>query len=336
MSWEFTVTMFAVVLATSWGATGVVRLYLARRRILDHPNPRSSHDEPTPRGGGIALIAVLVPALLVIGWTSLDLSVLALAGFLGPAVLLAVVSWRDDTKGLGPLPRLTAQIGAVAVGLLALPVEQAGASMDLPVWLVYWGAGLAWVWFINLFNFMDGIDGITGVEAACIGAGLFLVGLVSPPIEEGLGLCGLAVAAAALGFLWWNWQPARIFMGDVGSVPLGYLLGWLLLYVASTPLWPAALILPLYYLADSTITLLRRLLRGERVWRAHKEHFYQRAIQGGRSHAQVARLVLACNGLLVGLAAAAALVDWWFPLAGAAVVVGILLRQLSLRPMDLA
>src|SRR5690606_27746163 len=122
--------------------------------------------------------------------------------------------------------------------------------------------------------------------------------------EPALVALGLAVAGAAFGFLPWNWQPARIFLGDVGSVPLGYALGWLLLSLAAAGAWAAALILPLYYLADATLTLMRRLARGERVWQAHREHFYQRATQAGRSHAAVVSLVAA---------AAAAPAPWPLP-----------------------
>jgi len=140
----------------------------------------------------------------------------------------------------------------------------------------------------------------------------------------------LAVAAATAGFLAWNWHPAKIFLGDIGSVGLGYLLAWLLLALAAMGEWEAALILPLYYLADATITLLRRLARKEKVWQAHREHYYQQAVQNGRSHARVSAAVATTNLALVALAlAAAATPDGvFFPVIlifGAAVlVVGLL------------
>jgi UDP-N-acetylmuramyl pentapeptide phosphotransferase/UDP-N-acetylglucosamine-1-phosphate transferase len=114
------------------------------------------------------------------------------------------------------------------------------------------------------------------------------------------GILGAAIAGAGLGFLWWNWQPAKIFLGDVGSVPLGLMLGWLLLELAAAGLWPAAVILPLYYLADSGFTLIRRILRGEKFWQAHREHFYQKAVIMGRSHAYVSVVIGLCNiGLIL-------------------------------------
>jgi UDP-N-acetylmuramyl pentapeptide phosphotransferase/UDP-N-acetylglucosamine-1-phosphate transferase len=173
------------------------------------------------------------------------------------------------------------------------------------------------VWFANLFNFMDGIDGIAGGEATAVGIGIALVAGTGGAFE--LIAPSVAVAAAALGFLVWNWHPARIFMGDVGSVPLGYLLGYLLLALAARGEWAAAVILPLYFLADATLTLLRRLARGERVWQAHREHFYQRAVQRGLRHDAVVLRVVAADLVLIAGAWAAAM-GWGF----AALVVAML------------
>jgi UDP-N-acetylmuramyl pentapeptide phosphotransferase/UDP-N-acetylglucosamine-1-phosphate transferase len=227
-------------------------------------------------------------------------------------VLLAMVSWRDD---LGHVParwRLLAQILAVAAGLAVLDGDPVFQGL-LPPWLDLVAAALAWIWFVNLTNFMDGIDGITGVEAASIGIGLALVGAPAAP--------ALILVSASLGFLRWNWHPARLFMGDVGSVPLGYLLGALLLMLAKGGAWAAALILPAYYLADATWTLVRRLLERKRVWEAHREHFYQQAVQRGWSHGRVALTVGIVNGGLVILALIS-IEHPWSALAGAAFLVG--------------
>src|SRR5205085_11238320 len=156
---------------------------------------------------------------------------------------------------------------------------------------------------INAFNFMDGIDGIAGSEAAAIGAGVALLALAHLDVVGlGTGLFGAAAAGASLGFLRWNWQPAKLFMGDVGSVPLGYLLGWLLLTLAGAGYWAPALIVPLYFLVDASWTLLRRLARGEKIWQPHRQHFYQRAVQAGRSHAAVVLRVIAADMVLIGAA----------------------------------
>ena len=198
-----------------------------------------------------------------------------------------------------------AHLLAAGAGLAAVPAEALVFQGLLPWWADRLAALLAWGWFINLYNFMDGIDGITGVETASVGLGLGMVGLIAGQAD--LLPPGLVLAAAACGFLVWNWHPAKLFLGDSGSVPLGYLLGWLLLVAAARGLWAPALILPLYYLADATITLGRRAAKGEKVWHAHRQHFYQRAVAAGASHHAVALGVGACNAGLVG----AALLSVW-------------------------
>jgi UDP-N-acetylmuramyl pentapeptide phosphotransferase/UDP-N-acetylglucosamine-1-phosphate transferase len=245
------------------------------------------------------------------------------------AGLLAAISWLDDLGGLSLSVRLVAQLVAVGLGILpALPEELVFRGW-LPPGLDAVAAVLLWLWFINLFNFMDGIDGLAGSEAAAIGIGLVLYASVGMTRSPGLALLSAAVAAAALGVLVWNWAPARIFLGDVGSVPLGYLLGCLLLGVTADGGWKIALILPLYFLADSTITLLRRLFRGERFWLPHRQHFYQRAAQRGLGHAEIVYRVIAADVLLVGCGWAAE--NGWgvVALGAAAVVVAVLLLSLA-------
>ena len=317
--WWLPFPVFALgALGAAWAGTGAVLRLLERRAILDHPNERSSHQTPKPRGAGLAVTAVVLVA-----WCA----VATLAGTLAlywpvfaAALVLAAVSWRDDLKGLGAAPRLAAQAAAVAVGMTALPADGAVFQGLLPGWLDTVLAGFLWLWFVNLFNFMDGIDGISGAEAVSIGAGLCLVALAAGWAGEA-SLYALIVAAAALGFLPWNWHPARIFLGDVGSVPLGYLIGWLLLGAAAEGLWAAALLLPLYYLADATLTLIGRIMRRERIWQAHRGHYYQRAVRRGMSHAAVVKTLLGVNLLLV----ACALVSLQGgPMALAALAVGAL------------
>ena len=313
------------------GGTALMLRVLARRRILDHPNERSSHERATPRGAGIAVTGALLAAWVVIA--ALAPAARSTVAWIVPgALLLAIVSWRDDLKSLPALPRFVAQLVAVAAGLATFGDDGLIFQGLLPLWADRLMAAVAWLWFVNLFNFMDGIDGLAGTETVAIGLGVALLALLvggSPALVA----LALAAAGAALGFLPWNWHPARIFLGDVGSVPLGFVLGWLLLSAAAAGQWAAALILPLYYLADATLTLLRRLLRGERVWRAHREHFYQRAVQGGRSHGEVVALVASADAVLIALAFGAS--QWPWPMLAAAVVaVGLLLAVLA-RPKAL-
>jgi len=294
--------------AASWLATAGVLRVLRSRGVLDIPNERSSHSSPTPRGGGIAVATVLLAAWLAF-WlygggdaVADDFWIILAAG-----AALALISWVDDVRGgLPAIARLSAQAIAVGAGLFALPEGGGVFQGALPPALDLALSGLIWLWFLNLFNFMDGIDGIAGSQATSAGLGLFALAVIFPA-AAGLGPYALALAAVALGFLPWNWQPARIFLGDVGSVPLGYAIGWLLLSLATFGLWQAALLLVLYFVADASFTLVRRLTRGEPIWRAHHQHYYQVAVAAGRSHAHVVVAVTVVNLLLAGLALATTL-----------------------------
>ncbi len=320
---------FSAVLGLSALATASVLQALEKRGIVDQPNERSSHEAPTPRGGGLAVIGVLVPSWIVLDWLA-PASLAGLWWILAGALVLAAVSWLDDLKGLSPWPRLAGQAAAVAAAVATLtgigPVFQG----LLPPVLDSVLAGLLWLWIVNLFNFMDGVDGITGAETACIGLGLFALTMAGG-LPDGIGGLALTAAAAAIGFLAWNWPPARIFLGDVGSIPLGYLMGWLLLRTAAEGYWAVALILPLYYLADATVTLAGRLLRGQSLWRGHREHFYQRGARAGLGHEGVVLAVIAGNIALVLLAFAAVLGWTWPALAAAVIVVALLLYHLGRR-----
>jgi len=296
--WVWVVAL-AVLGGTLW-LTGIVLAWLRQRAILDRPVDRSSHSIPVPRGGGLALIPVLVLAwlgLAAAGMAPAGTPVIALT-----ATALALLSWHDDLRGLPVGLRLLAHLAAAALGMATFPEAGMVFQGALPVFFDRACAVLLWVWFVNLYNFMDGIDGITGGESVCLGIGVALVLGLAGQADSAAAALALCVAAASLGFLRWNWPPARIFLGDVGSVPLGYMLGWLLLGLAAQGLWAPALILPLYYLADATVTLLTRMLRGQRFWQPHRQHFYQRALAPGGDHAGVLRLILGGNLLLLLLA----------------------------------
>ena len=321
--WPIAAVMAVAAACATWFATRQVLGYLKRRGIFDRPNARSSHDAPVPRGGGLAVIGVLVAAFVLAGVLLGAPETWYVAAAL---VGLAAISWIDDIKGLPASPRLMAQAAAVALGLLALPGPIAQGF--LAPWLDAALAALAWLWFVNLFNFMDGIDGIASAEATALAVGIVLVAAL-PGGPDDLVLYAAAMGGTALGFLPWNWHRAKVFLGDVGSVPLGFALGWLLLSLAASGAWIAALVLPLYYLADSTLTLARRAVRGEPVWRAHREHFYQRAVRGGLSHDQVVRAIGAGNLALVGLAVAGEASLGWSVLPMAVGVVAIVLWRLS-------
>lgn len=266
-------------------ASVVLLLALLRWRHLlpvDQPNARSLHVNPTPRIGGLGLF----PALLIGA---------ALGGpgdgawLLGCATLLFLVSLADDRYGLGVAPRFLAHAGAAAAFCL---------------WLfgtgpLAWLAMLGMVWIVNLYNFMDGANGLAG--------GMALIGFAALALAGGETSLAWAVSGAAAGFLVFNFDPARVFLGDAGSVPLGLLAGGLgLLGVThgDWPLWfPVLVFSP--FIVDASVTLLRRLLRGEKVWQAHREHYYQRLVRMGWSHRRLALaeyvLMLASAGSALAL-----------------------------------
>jgi len=313
--------IFAATLAASLALTGLLRRWLLHRQILDQPNERSAHTTPVPRGGGIAVLLVLLPC-----WGLIEP---ALWPLLIAGAGLGAAGWRDDVRGLSAWPKLLAQAIAVAAGLYVLG-PMTGGFLPLPLDLLL--AGIAWLWFVNAFNFMDGIDGIAGIEAVSIALGLTVLGLWFADFGD-LAALGAALAGAALGFLFWNWHPAKLFLGDVGSQALGYLIGFLLLRIAGEGAWAAALILPLCFLADATWTLLKRLKAGANIMAAHAEHIYQEAVRRGRNHAQVATAVLVANLALMCFALGAEMGERPISLAGAALTVFVLARKLLTAPV---
>jgi UDP-N-acetylmuramyl pentapeptide phosphotransferase/UDP-N-acetylglucosamine-1-phosphate transferase len=279
--------VFAVVVL---GMAPLIRV-LEHFHFLDHPNERSSHERPTLIGGGILIVVSVIPAWLYAGGEE---SWYLMALGLG----LAAVSLYDDVRGAPTAVRLFCHFGAVLVMLRVQPGLAGWLPEIIPESLAVAGVALGWVWFINLFNFMDGVDGITGTETLSICLGI--VALAAAGKAPGsLSAPALAMGAAAAGFLLWNWHPAKIFMGDVGSVLLGYLLGWMLLALAASGNWVPAVILPAYYLSDSTLTLLRRLVRRKKIWHAHREHYYQRPAIAGVPHSKIVLPVVGCNALLI-------------------------------------
>jgi Fuc2NAc and GlcNAc transferase len=285
--------------------TSVVRKYSLQRELLDIPNERSSHSVPTPRGGGLAIVAALLVALTLAWLLEWIPGRVALALVPG-GIVIAAIGWIDDHHPRSAAQRLVAHIAAAAWAMFVLgglPVLRLGTAI-VPLGLV--GsvfAILTIVWLTNLYNFMDGIDGIAATEAVAVGVGAAALALLSG--VPSVAVAALLVAAAAIGFLGWNWQPARIFMGDVGSGFLGYVLA-VTAIVSERGGGPSLLLWGLMlgvFVVDTTLTLLRRALGGERLSAAHRRHAYQRAVQSGMSHSQVTTATLVLNSLLIGLAA---------------------------------
>jgi UDP-N-acetylmuramyl pentapeptide phosphotransferase/UDP-N-acetylglucosamine-1-phosphate transferase len=284
------------------GLMVLLRPWLASYAMVQ-PNARSSHHKPTPQGGGIAVVV----ATLVVAWGAIALSPVFLQNqgpqFLAVSaatVLLGAVGAIDDMRSLPATARLATQCIAVAAVIAALPAELQ-IFPHVPWAIERAGLFLAGVWFVNLVNFMDGIDWMTVAEAVPVTGAILVLGLagIMAPLPA---LFAAALLGAIVGFAPFNKPVAQIFLGDVGSLPIGLLLGWLLLQLAAKGHLAAALILPLYYLADATITLVWRLARGEAIWQAHRTHFYQRATDNAFTVPEIITRVFLVNVALAGLA----------------------------------
>jgi Fuc2NAc and GlcNAc transferase len=288
--------------------TASLRRLFVQHGLIDLPNARSSHKVPVPRGGGVGIVVAFLSAVVWVLERRFIPDRLAWA-LIGGGLAIAIVGFLDDRFKLAAWPRLVVHLLAAAWAVWCLDAmrnAQFGGGGDLWGWIRRCAEFAALVWLTNLFNFMDGIDGLAGLEAVCVsGLGAFL--LLRDGLLSGAQL-SLMLCAASLGFLVWNWPPAKIFMGDVGSGFLGFTLGTLAIFSSktnSTLVWPW-LILLAAFVVDATVTLLRRMLMRARWYEAHRSHAYQHAAKAFGSHAKVTLAVAAMN------------IGWLFPLAWAA------------------
>ena len=307
MLWQPALAAFAIALLCA----KVLLSETGRKLALDHPNERSLHEWPVPRTGGLAIIAGVAAGWLV-GEPNFAIA-LSLAG------ALAVLSFLDDVFGLPTAVRLAAHVGAAAAMLLL--------EVRFPGWLPFVALALAVAWYANLYNFMDGSDGLAG-GMAVIGFGAYAVAAWLSGAQPLTELC-VVLASASAAFLVRNFHPARIFMGDVGSVPLGFLAGALGLVGWNDGLWPLWFPLLVFapFVGDATLTLVKRLLRGERVWQAHRDHYYQRLVRMGFGHRGTALIEY---GAMLGCAVAALLARKADPTSQAAIFTGAVLALLAI------
>lgn len=293
---------FAAVIVSMLLTLGLIVILrpILVRYALARPNDRSSHKIPTPQGGGIAVIAstVGVPCL-VAALCGIDIGGYVLAIF-GIVLAMAALGGIDDIRPINVLPRLIFQAAVSIIAVLAVPGRPHMASW-MPVEAELFLFVIGTIWFINLVNFMDGIDLMTVAEFVPVTLGIVILGTIGgipfDVIVVALSLCG-----AMIGFAFFNRPIARVFLGDVGSLPAGLLMAWMLMILAGREMVAAAILLPLYYLADASITLLVRLLKRKRIWEAHRTHFYQRAMDSGASVRDIVLRVFAVNWALVALA----------------------------------
>lgn len=308
---------FCIALVVSLIATGIVRRYALHANLLDFPNKRSSHEIATPRGGGLAIALVFLGGLLILFLLNFVPGIVFLSIFSG-GFLIAGIGFADDHTHVPARWRSAVHFFAAATALVllgGLPAIQFGTTtVDLGIV----GDILAVVfivWMINLYNFMDGIDGIAAVEAFCIAGSAFVILSVS---DSGyISILLLVFVATALGFLVWNWPPAKVFMGDVGSGFIGFILAMFAIISSSLGLLPIWiwLILAGVFVVDATVTLITRVINGEEWYSAHNNHAYQKASRRLKSHKPVTLSVLVINILwllpMAWFASARPEFGWW-------------------------
>ena len=288
----------------AWAMTGLVRRYALRKGVLDIPNYRSSHSVATPRGGGLSFVILF--SLFVLIYSVVEhISPNMVVGFVGAGILIALVGWMDDRKDLSARLRALIHIIAAAWAVFwidGLPEINIGFCT---LRLGFMGSALAVVgiaWLINLYNFMDGIDGLSGFEAVTVAIFGGILSLLAG--NHSLAYVSFALALSVGGFLIWNWPPAKIFMGDVGSGFLGFSFAYIALVSEKTDGVPLIiwLILLSVFIVDATLTVIRRALSREKWYEAHRSHVYQLAVQAGYSHRQVTLRIILMNVCLALIA----------------------------------
>jgi UDP-N-acetylmuramyl pentapeptide phosphotransferase/UDP-N-acetylglucosamine-1-phosphate transferase len=363
---------FLIGIALPYWLFGHWRQKLLNAQLLDHPNERSSHIQPVPRGAGWIFALILLAQGFWFGGAGFYFTYAFLRFFsllnirfpccpnivykVGDAfydfgsilpsitepnitillpttglLLLALVSWRDDCGKVAVRWRLAAQFFATMFVIVPL-CWPALHEIYFPIAILgIMVIAISYVAFINFYNFMDGIDGITAIETLSLSLGILIIFVLPETRDHMLKLIfiPLILLGTSLAFLPHNLYPAKIFLGDVGSVTIGYIVGFCLLSMAAMGYWYVTITLPLYYLADGVITLLRRMMRGERFWEAHRTHFYQRAALAAGRHDVVVKKIALCNAVLIMIAVlAVSLHNPWLCLL-APLPVAVLLSMLS-------
>lgn len=309
-------SLFTTVIAATALTVVLTALVLryARGRLIDVPEDRSSHATPTPTGGGLGIVMVLLLAVVSLGWWEIIIPTLA-ASFAAGLLLVAAVGWADDHRQLAPAWRLIAQLLAGVLVVWGLGGVEQLAIGELIVSLGFPGSVLAVigsVWLINLYNFMDGVDGLAAIEGVFVSGAMAAMFWIAG--ESGAALLAGSLAGGCLGFLFWNWPPARIFLGDVGSYSIGFTLAVLALYGEISGSLPLTVfgILAAVFVLDATYTLISRMVRRARWYTAHREHAYQAPVAAGADHGRVV-LAISLVNLLILLPVALAV---WLGLAG--------------------
>ncbi len=284
-----------LILGSTFLAINISKEIFYKIGFVDKPNNRSNHKSPIALGGGIIIIPliIIISSLLGFIWQPY---------FLISIFILLTVSILDDILNVKPLPRLFFHFFSVSLFVFYYIYPQLNLIIKENLILLFaslFFLVLALTWYINAFNFMDGVDGITSIEIISICSSLLILNYL---LGKELNTLLFTTLLVMIVFCYFNWTPARIFLGDSGSIPLGLLSISFLTEIALEGYWVVSLILPLYYLLDTSLTLLKRIIKKKKFWKAHSEHFYQQALRNGLSHSNISKRILMINFGLFSLA----------------------------------
>jgi UDP-N-acetylmuramyl pentapeptide phosphotransferase/UDP-N-acetylglucosamine-1-phosphate transferase len=308
-----------------------IALFTAKN-IVDKPSKRRAHSAVTPRGGGVAIVISFSICFLLFCWGTHD-SLTEAAWLLLPLTIVAGISLLDDIDYVPVMHRLLAHLVASGLVVYFFLWPRTILHHEPHEYLGFTAAFFGLAAFLNIYNFMDGIDGITSSESMHLSLTILLLSWLERDIIVNADLIisiATLVLACSIGFIKYNWSPAKIFLGDVGSITLGFLIGLCLLLIASSSLklFAACCVASLYYIADGGLTILIRFAKGEKIWLPHLNHFFQKAARGGMSHKQIVLRIAACNFCLMILA----VTTLYFPMPSiilAGIVVALVLVHFS-------
>ncbi|WP_342225447.1 MraY family glycosyltransferase [Rickettsia endosymbiont of Urophora cardui] len=283
--------------------TYILTKYFKIIGLVDIPSQRRSHNKITPRGGGLAIVIVVMIALSSFEYITSGLLTNS-AKILPPLFVIATVSFLDDLKPVPVLIRLITHLICSAFAIYLLISLDFAANINVPIYLIFIALIIALSGFVNIYNFMDGIDGMSCIESIHLSSTILILCLLQFQLLANpyfIFSTNIVILGCSIGFLIFNWQPAKIFLGDVGSISLGFLLGFCLLMLATTNinLFIACFIASLYYLTDAVLTILIRLVNKEKIWQPHLKHFFQKAVKKGKSHKRVVSIIAICNIFLM-------------------------------------
>jgi UDP-N-acetylmuramyl pentapeptide phosphotransferase/UDP-N-acetylglucosamine-1-phosphate transferase len=298
----FTLTFtFICTILTALTTKFAIKL-LTKYNVVDQPGNRRSHAKITPRGGGIAIFLVFIVSFIYLDYI---LTKSAYTPRLLPLLsLLALVSFYDDLMGTHALLRLVVHLFVAGSALYNFLYPNTLFHGELDLWLDFALATIGFAGFMNIYNFLDGIDGITSMQSIHLSISMITLTLIRSDVVYNPSLVimiSIITLACSIGFLIYNWSPASVFLGDVGSISLGFLIGLCVVLVAASGerLFVASAIASLYYVADGGGTLLIRTIKGEKVWLPHLNHFFQQAVKKGMSHREVTLKIAFCNIILL-------------------------------------